>query len=108
MYKSVNTLELDLSEFMGKKCVKINQYLYKMTEECICNKDDIRSFPDFPIGVLQSPIKGDTISILYFIVGFPDRYKLMDFIDDGTITEKELYYMENLYMDSTIGGIEYV
>lgn len=97
-----------MNTFMGRKVHRINENLYELMEECICEKDDIRHFKEFIIGVLYSPIAEDIISVRYFIVGFPERYKLMDYMDDGTIMESNLRYIENPSLDNAIGGIERV
>lgn len=97
-----------MHNFMGKKVRRVKENLYELMEECICEKDDIRRFKEFIIGVLYRPITEDIISVRYFIVGFPERYKLMDYMEDGTIIESDLRYMENLYSDNVIIGIERV
>lgn len=99
-----------METFMGKRCEKINEHLYKMLEDCICSGNDIRKFKEFPIGILQRPmdVANDIINIVYFIKGMPERYLITDYLDDGIIPEADLYYMENPWFKDDIGGVEVV
>lgn len=96
-----------METFMNRRIRKVNEYLFELVDECICDKEDILEFKDFTIGVLYSPIADNLISVKYFIIGFPERYKLMDYLDDGTITDIGLRYIENLFPDDVVGGIDF-
>lgn len=99
--------DLRIKEFMGKNVIPLSSDLYKVVDGVICSIEDIEQFDDYTIGVLYEPLDKNSIKVLYFKVGYPNRQTICDDIDNGYIPEKGLIYTENhaKELDTVIGGI---